>query len=330
MLKLRVGAAFSRQLLAKGRAFPARALGLQKRRFGSQQNQQQQQQHDDDQKQQQQNDHQGNNNTHNNNNNNNNSNSGGTKTDVLGLAVTAVLGFGVCGLGVWQMQRKTWKEDMIVSRTAQLSQPSVPIATLFQEDEDIDVTYRPVEMTGVLDYANEVYVGPRQPPAHEAKKLGRSTSGYFVITPMTLSDGSTILINRGWASKQDVNTPGTLLEEVSGDTVVSLTGIIKHGEEVLTSASTGTNTLSDTGRPIFWILDADEVAEAAHMHIQPGSAPLIVEAVGPLATRLIRKDVASYVDFYTTPEVHTAYALSWFALSGALFAIGHRRFRSKK
>jgi surfeit locus 1 family protein len=62
---------------------------------------------------------------------------------VLGLAGAAVL----IGLGVWQMQRLTWKEGIIAGAEAMIAADPIPLPATLDPTGD---RYRAVTVTGAL------------------------------------------------------------------------------------------------------------------------------------------------------------------------------------
>jgi surfeit locus 1 family protein len=91
------------------------------------------------------------------------------------------------GLGTWQVQRLAWKTVLIDMRRAALAAPAVPLPLTLAAAEPLD--FRHVEVTGTFDHAKELYIG-----AFDA----RGIEGFQIVTPMTLADGHTLLVNRGF------------------------------------------------------------------------------------------------------------------------------------
>ena len=87
------------------------------------------------------------------------------------------------GLGVWQMNRLAWKTEIIAYRETQLSAPAVPIS-----DDSAQVEFRRVLVEGEFLHDKEMFLA--------ANRDGRF--GFHLITPLKRSDGSFVLINRGW------------------------------------------------------------------------------------------------------------------------------------
>ena len=109
---------------------------------------------------------------------------------VLACALLAFLGF--VALGLWQVQRLGWKEELIARIDRQLRAEPVPAPPaqampLREVDE-----YRRVSAQGRFDYGREVAV-------RASTALG---AGYWVLTPLQRADGSWLLVNRGFVPQE--------------------------------------------------------------------------------------------------------------------------------
>lgn len=91
------------------------------------------------------------------------------------------------GLGTWQMQRLTWKETLIADLAARGAQPPQPLPRVIADPTALEFT--PVRLQGTFVHDRELYVGAR---------LHRGKVGFDVVTPLTLEDGRTVLVDRGW------------------------------------------------------------------------------------------------------------------------------------
>ena len=115
----------------------------------------------------------------------------------LGLLVPALLAFAVLiGLGVWQIQRKAWKEGLIATLTARVAQPpqALPAANTWQSLDPARDEYRRVKFNAELDNDKEALIFA----AATGFRPDVSGVGYWVFTPARLADGSTLMINRGF------------------------------------------------------------------------------------------------------------------------------------
>src|SRR5579883_1418696 len=127
----------------------------------------------------------------------------------LGLAVPAALAFAVLiGLGVWQLQRKAWKEGLIASLTVRLvaaPQALPPAGDWPSLNQDKD-EYRRVAFTA--QFANDKEALVFATGTAFRPDLANAGPGYWVFTPARLADGTTVIVNRGFVpdGKQDPKT----------------------------------------------------------------------------------------------------------------------------
>ena len=105
---------------------------------------------------------------------------------VLFLLIFGIAGTGVLvSLGLWQVQRLTWKQSVIAQIEAQIK--ADPVAIPADPDEVAD-KYLPVEMIGtILPEELHVLVSVKQ-----------SGAGYRIIAPFLMDDGRRVLLDRGF------------------------------------------------------------------------------------------------------------------------------------
>lgn len=114
------------------------------------------------------------------------------KHNALGLTILALIPITAFALGSWQVQRLDWKTKLIAKFEDRLVRPPLPLPPRIDPTVIDEFDYRRVYATGTLRHDKEMLVGPRM---HDGK------DGYLVITPLEREGGSTILVNRGWISK---------------------------------------------------------------------------------------------------------------------------------
>ncbi len=123
-------------------------------------------------------------------------------------------------LGSWQVQRLTWKLDLIARVDARIHAQPVAMPAPAQwgsinQDKD---EYRRVTATGV-------FLPDRQVLVQAVTELG---AGFWVVTPMILPDGATILINRGFlpSDRRDAVLPAA----GQPSPIVSVMGLLRMSE----------------------------------------------------------------------------------------------------
>jgi surfeit locus 1 family protein len=117
-------------------------------------------------------------------------------------------------LGTWQLQRLQWKVDLIDELREKLEREPIvlPRQVKYDKNEYIQLVtwlisvyslgaipefiFRKVVLKGKWDHEHTMLLGPR---VREGKQ------GYHVITPLVRTDGSTVLVDRGFVSKDVIN-----------------------------------------------------------------------------------------------------------------------------
>jgi surfeit locus 1 family protein len=115
-------------------------------------------------------------------------------------AVGLVLVAALAALGTWQVQRRAWKHDLVARVEARIHAEPVEApgpATWDGLTPEADA-YRRVRATGRLRHESETLV-------QAVTDLG---AGFWVITPLERTDGTTLLVNRGFvpADRRDPAT----------------------------------------------------------------------------------------------------------------------------
>ncbi|CAA2107643.1 hypothetical protein MBUL_04263 [Methylobacterium bullatum] len=108
------------------------------------------------------------------------------------LTLLAVVAFAA--LGTWQLQRRAWKHDLIARVDARVHADAVP-APSRTDWPALDVgadAYKRVVATGT-------FADDRETLVQAVTELG---GGFWVMTPLVGTDGSTILVNRGFVPAQ--------------------------------------------------------------------------------------------------------------------------------
>jgi cytochrome oxidase assembly protein ShyY1 len=96
-------------------------------------------------------------------------------------------------LGRWQWHRYEWRRDLNASITAGLAGHPVPLLNLMQPGQSWknDNRYKHVVVAGTYDANAQTLVRSRPLNA---------TNGFYVVTPLNLTRGGTVLVERGWVA----------------------------------------------------------------------------------------------------------------------------------
>jgi surfeit locus 1 family protein len=200
------------------------------------------------------------------------------------------------GLGVWQLQRLAWKQNLIDTVEAQLAAPPVALPAVI--DNPQDWLYRRVSVEGRFLHDREI---------HLLAQTKRGNLGYQIITPLERPDGSFLLVDRGWVPT-DNKDPATRAEgQVGGN--VRIDGVVrlpwKQGMFVPDN---------DPAANVWFYGDLAAMAKQAGV-----TAPALMVEAGPAPnpggypmggqTRV------------TFRNDHLQYAITWFSLAVALIVI---------
>jgi surfeit locus 1 family protein len=91
-------------------------------------------------------------------------------------------------LGLWQLDRASFKEEIEGRFQQRLTEPYRPL----QAVEDQDIEYRKLWLEGRYDNMRNLLVD---------NQVHRGRAGYYVLTPFLLQDSDRVLlVNRGWAA----------------------------------------------------------------------------------------------------------------------------------
>jgi surfeit locus 1 family protein len=133
--------------------------------------------------------------------------------------VVAIVGFCVfAALGTWQVERRAWKLGLI-ARVEQRARAPAQAAPTRQQWSHVTVTddeYRHVRATGVFLNAEHTLV-------RASTELG---SGYWVMTPLQLEDGSSIIVNRGFITDDQ----RAVLPRAGDRALTTVTGLLRITE----------------------------------------------------------------------------------------------------
>jgi surfeit locus 1 family protein len=140
------------------------------------------------------------------------------------LSLLAVFGAALFAsfilLGNWQVRRLAWKRDLIAHVNQRVHAPPVNApgpnqwASVNAEDDE----YRHVSLSGTL-------LNDRQTLVWTATDEG---SGFWVVTPLRMADGSIVLINRGFAPANWCGRDGHCSAGPSGE--VTISGLLRMSE----------------------------------------------------------------------------------------------------
>lgn len=230
---------------------------------------------------------------------------------IMTLVGVAVL----IGLGVWQLERRSWKTGLIERMNERMHGKSIPLerAKEFAQRNNGNIEYTRVVLTGSFLHDEErylyAYIGGQQ--------------GWSVITPLVTQGGEVVLVNRGF------------VPEERKDPAMRKDGLIQGINEVkgVARLSEHTNWFTPVnnaaGNRWFW-RDIPALISSLRAEEAVRAVPFVIEAdAAPVPGGWPRGGITRV----NVPNWHLEYAITWFALAGALtvvfitYSFGQRRQR---
>jgi surfeit locus 1 family protein len=218
---------------------------------------------------------------------------------LVGASVIALAGFLVLvGLGTWQLERRAWKAELIVSRQAGLQAAPVPLPAAIPDPAALE--YRRVWVAGTFDHAHEL---------HLTSRFYRDKAGYQIITPLIPADGSPpVLVNRGFVPLANKDSSTRAAGQIAGP--VRVEGVVRL------SGTPGRFTPANEPGPNLWFYpDITQMAAAAGLR---QARPVIVEAGPEPVPGGLPIGGQTVVEL---PNDHLQYAITWYSLALALAVI---------
>jgi surfeit locus 1 family protein len=208
-------------------------------------------------------------------------------------------------LGMWQLNRKAWKESLIgpIEARAHRAPGEIVPESAWPSWRAIEDEFRRVRLTGT-------YLHDLEAPVHglTAGSGGRAAQGFFVLTPLKRPDGSVVIVNRGFVPTQFRERAARVAGQVEGD--IALTGLVRAPESARLFVPD-----NDPSRNEWFTRDVAAIARAKNLD---RVAPFIVDAdAAPNPGGWPRGGQTRL----SIPNDHLAYALTWFGLALTLVAV---------
>ncbi len=219
---------------------------------------------------------------------------------LLGLTV-------LIGLGVWQIQRKTWKDHLVAQIEARSQSPPVSFRDALTRASNSldDVAYLPVRVTGTMHHDQEMYFyAPDQ-------KLG---PGFHVYTPLEYAVDRVVWLNRGFVPERRLSPEARSDGQPQGQvTVIGLARPAPSSTSVFTPSH-------DLRRRHFYWRDLTKMHTTAYDSLTVSAVPFFVDLLkdgqpqsetGPQGG-VTRLEISNR---------HLEYAVTWFGLAATLIGV---------
>ena len=225
---------------------------------------------------------------------------------LLAPGAATLVAFGLLlALGVWQLERKTWKEGLIAQiETRAHGEPGeiVPEAQ-WSEWRATDDEFRRVRLTGTFLHDKEVAVHGLL-----SAQRGSPVQGFYIFTPLRLASGATVIVNRGFVPSE-LRDPARRPETLPANEVTVI-GLVR--------APDTSGWFMPDNRPERDEWFTRDVAAMALSRALERVAPFWIDAESiPNATGWPRPGQTRLA----IPNNHLGYALTWFGIALALLGV---------
>lgn len=221
------------------------------------------------------------------------------------LLLCSMIGFLVLvGLGTWQVQRLYWKEQLIATidaRTHSAPKPLAEVEAEFTQTGAVD--YMPVTLRGTFQHANEQYFFT----------TFKGAPGYAVYTPLILSDGRAILVNRGFVPYEMQNPSIRPQGQVEGE--INITGLAR--DPLITKPSSYLPD-NEPAKKLYYWKDWGMMMENSGLSQQHDFVGFFVDVD---ATANPGGLPIGGITILEQPNSHLQYAGTWFALAAVLLVV---------
>lgn len=207
-------------------------------------------------------------------------------------AAALVVAAGFAALGVWQLERRIWKHELVAAVDARIhavpaAAPGPEVWPRVNADDD---AYRRVRASGHFRHDRETLV----------QAVTVRGAGYWVLTPLE-TPRFTLLVNRGFVPKERRAVSTRAAGNPAG--TVTVTGLLR-----VTEPGGGFLRTNDPAADRWFSRDVREMAKA--------------RGLGTVAPYFVDADAAPNAGGYPVggltvvrfPDNHLVYALTWFAL----------------
>lgn len=212
---------------------------------------------------------------------------------ILGAVMFALLFAGFSALGVWQVQRLAWKQELIRQVDARIHAAPVAAPAPDQTIRRQADQYRRVVVSGRFDHQHEALV----------KAVTDLGPGYWVMTPLVTDRGFTVLINRGFVPSERQKPTDRAAGQVEGETTV--VGLLR-----LTEPGGGFLRANDPAGDRWFSRDVAGIAKARGL--SGPVAPYFIDADATPNPGGWPRGGLTVVRFANS---HLIYALTWFGLA---------------
>jgi len=205
---------------------------------------------------------------------------------------------GFVALGIWQVERRAWKLDLIARVDARVHAAPVPVPDVqaWPRFDAAASEYRRVALRGHFLHDRETLV----------QALSERGAGFWVLTPLVQPDGSIVLVNRGFVPPGLRDRAARAAGEPAGN--VQLTGLLR-----LSEPAGGFLRRNDASANRWYSRDVAAISAARGLSSIGPVAPFFVDAGAQADAAPAQPEGGLTVIRFRNS--HLVYALTWFALA---------------
>jgi surfeit locus 1 family protein len=203
-------------------------------------------------------------------------------------------------LGVWQVERLSWKERLIAEVSARLTQPPVelPSATQWPTFNVDTLTFHPMTATGHYLAGKPILVFTSLSDA-KGKYEG---PGYWVMAPFAPDSGGTAFVNLGFVPQAQASAYSSEKTVPQGHMSITGTAVANETPGSFTPAP-------DTKNHIEWVRNTARLAAMAGVEAPVLGLTIDLPAGAP---NQLPQGGETLVEF---PNNHLGYAFTWFGFA---------------
>lgn len=231
---------------------------------------------------------------------------------VTGFAIfTLLMVMAFTGLGVWQLQRRVAKHELIAMLNERLAAApgALPASSQWKSLMPANDEFRRVSFTATYAPVPDAMVYS----SGSAVRADVSGPGTWAFLPAQLADGNTVVVNAGFVQNtmQDRNQQNRAVGRLITGDPVELTGYLRFPE------SAGTLTPPENATKRLWF-SRDHLAMARALgwgEARKAVAPFYIDLEAPVPESGIPKPGPLSVQL---KDDHLQYAITWFTLAFAV------------
>jgi len=210
----------------------------------------------------------------------------------------AILGFcGLLALGTWQLERRIWKLDLIarVEQRVHASPSAAPPLAEWPLVKSASHEYRHVRASGVFLTGLDTRV----------QALTELGAGFWVMTPLQLTDGGVVLVNRGFVpAEESPHTAPAPAQSAGPSTVTGLLRMSEPGGTLLRR--------NDPAADRWYSRDVQAIAATRRLGTV---APYFIDADRSVSARAGADAPIGGLTVIDFPNNHLIYAITWYTLA---------------